>query len=155
MNHLLVKPPTFGRNLVLALRHACTPYSARETAGLARTRFMDETGMRYSFVQNTKPQTIGNGLADSPVMLLAWIYEKLHDWTDDYAWTADGVLTLISLYWFSAAGPAASVRIYYEAMNAEAPLALGTQDSRDYIPYVKLGVARFPEEISIVPDTWA
>ena len=33
------------------------------------------------------------GLADSPVALLAWIYEKSHDWTDDYPWTDDEILT--------------------------------------------------------------
>lgn len=39
--------------------------------------------------QATKPQTIGYSLADSPVGLLAWIYEKLVSWTDDYPWTDD------------------------------------------------------------------
>ena len=37
--------------------------------------------------QATKPQTLGYGLADSPVGLLAWIYEKLVDWADGYPWT--------------------------------------------------------------------
>ncbi len=39
--------------------------------------------------QATKPQTIGYSLADSPVGLLAWIYEKLVSWTDEYPWTDD------------------------------------------------------------------
>jgi hypothetical protein len=38
-------------------------------------------------VQSTRPQTLGYGLADSPVGMLAWIYEKLVQWTDSYPWT--------------------------------------------------------------------
>ena len=36
-----------------------------------------------------KPQTLGYGMTDSPVGLLAWIYEKLVSWTDNYPWTDD------------------------------------------------------------------
>jgi hypothetical protein len=82
--------------------------------------------------QSTKPQTIGFSLADSPVGLLAWIYEKLVVCSEAYPWTDDeggstlilylfqanctsfAVLTWGSIYWFSRAGPPASVRIYYE-----------------------------------------
>lgn len=47
-------------------------------------------------MQSTKPQTIGYSLADSPVGLLAWIYEKLINWVDDYPWTDDeGLLTVL------------------------------------------------------------
>jgi hypothetical protein len=87
--------------------------------------------------QSQQPQTLGYSLADSPAGLLAWIYEKLVKWTDEYPWTDDegmsignrswsgcrltsiyAVLTWISIYWFSRAGPAASTRIYYEYRNA-------------------------------------
>ena len=39
--------------------------------------------------QSTKPQTLGYSLADSPVGMLAWIYEKLIAWTHEYPWTDD------------------------------------------------------------------
>lgn len=45
--------------------------------------------MGYFTEQATQPQTIGYSLADSPVGLLAWIYEKLINWTDDYPWEDD------------------------------------------------------------------
>ncbi len=35
------------------------------------------------------PQTLSYALADSPVGLLAWIYEKLVKWTDGYEWGDD------------------------------------------------------------------
>jgi hypothetical protein len=53
-------------------------------------------------------------LSDSPTGLLAFIYEKLHDWTDDYPWTDEEILMWISIYWFSEAGPCASGYIYRE-----------------------------------------
>ena len=45
--------------------------------------------MGYFAEQSTKPQTIGYSLADSPVGLLAWVYEKLVSWSDSYPWTDD------------------------------------------------------------------
>lgn len=45
--------------------------------------------MGYFAIQSTRPQTIGYSLADSPVGLLAWIYEKLIVWTDSYQWSDD------------------------------------------------------------------
>jgi len=44
-------------------------------------------GHGYYAVQSTRPQTLGYSLADSPVGMLAWIYEKLVQWTDSYPWT--------------------------------------------------------------------
>lgn len=98
-----------------------TEYTAAEQAGLEHTCEFLVHGTGYDSEQSTKPSTSGYALADSPVALLAWIYEKLHDWTDAYPWTDDEVLTWVSLYWFSAAGPAASCRIYYEVKNDNRP----------------------------------
>jgi hypothetical protein len=39
-------------------------------------------GSGYLAIQNSRPQTIGYGLADSPLLQLAWIAEKVHEWTD-------------------------------------------------------------------------
>lgn len=35
-------------------------------------------------------------------------------WTDDYPWTTDEILTWISIYYFSTAGPGANIYTYYE-----------------------------------------
>ena len=56
---------------------------------MAATKKFMENGMGYFGIQSTKPQTLGFSLADSPVGLLAWIYEKLVAWTDSYSWTDD------------------------------------------------------------------
>ena len=52
-------------------------FSSHEKQALAATKSFVETGMGYYAVQTTKPQTLGYSLADSPVGMLAWIYEKL------------------------------------------------------------------------------
>ncbi|KAL8763460.1 MAG: hypothetical protein Q9194_007344, partial [Teloschistes cf. exilis] len=64
-----------------------------ERTGLDRTNWFTTQGMGYSSLQSTKPQTLAYSLASSPCGLLAWIYEKLHDWTDAYPWTDDEILT--------------------------------------------------------------
>ncbi|KAH9037761.1 alpha/beta-hydrolase [Lactarius hengduanensis] len=94
----------------------------------------------------TKPQTLGFSLADSPVGLLAWIYEKLVAWSDAYPWTDDEVLTWISIYWFSRAGPAASVRIYYEYAHLDNPKRARFPETS-----VPVGFSFFPKEVMQLP----
>ncbi len=154
INLILASAPKFSKTPILALQHAISPYSARETDGLARTAWFDGEGFGYNMLQSTKPQTIGHSLADSPVALLSWIYEKLHDWTDKYSWTDDEILTWVSIYWFSTAGPAASVRIYYEATHPLPQATMSTFTLREWVPRVKLGLAYFPRDIRVVPKTW-
>jgi hypothetical protein len=36
-------------------------------------------GSGYLAIQNSRPQTIGYGLTDSPLLQLAWIAEKVHE----------------------------------------------------------------------------
>ena len=127
-----------------------TELTDAEKVGLARTEWFRKEGRGYFEEQSTRPQTIGYSLTDSPVGLLAWIYEKLHDWTDNYPWTDDEILTWISIYYFSTAGPAASQRIYYENYHTSPPSMLARGAYID----VKLGVARFPKELVLVPKIW-
>lgn len=66
-----------------------TPFNSDDRAALARSAEYHSKGNGYMIQQSTKPQTLGYLLADSPVGLLAWIYEKLVLWTDNYGWTDD------------------------------------------------------------------
>ncbi|KAF9005507.1 Alpha/Beta hydrolase protein [Cyathus striatus] len=94
-------------------------------------------------------QTLGYSLADSPAGLLAWIYEKLVNWTDNYPWNDDEVLTWISIYWFSRAGPAASIRIYYETFQTDE-----FTNPRVRNPTIPTGYSYFPKEIVRLPRRW-
>ncbi|KAF2734453.1 alpha/beta-hydrolase, partial [Polyplosphaeria fusca] len=145
------KPTSPLAFLTFLTKHLLNWYTPAEKAGLARTASIQASGMGYLRLQSTKPQTLGYSLSDSPAGLLAWIYEKLHDWTDAYPWTDDEICTWASLYWFSAAGPAASVRIYFEAFRGEITAGgIGAM----WVPGVKLGLAYFPMEVVRVPREW-
>lgn len=154
INMIRASAPTFSKHPLLALRHALKPYDAREKAGFARTQWFANEGSGYRLEQSTKPQTLGYALHDSPVALLAWIYEKLHDWTDGYPWTDDEILTWVSIYYFSTAGPAASLRIYYEATHSGQG-GVSRDRTQEWIGNVKLGMAHSPRELTVVPSTWA
>lgn len=152
--------PSFTSQPLLALWHALTPYSARDKEGFERSKWFLEEGTGYRLLQSTKPQTLGYALQDSPVALLAWIYEKLHDWTDGYSWTDDEILTWVSIYWFSTAGPAASLRIYYEALHGDesndgnASTIVSRDRASQWIGKVKLGLCHSPRELTVVPHSW-
>ncbi|KAI0259497.1 alpha/beta-hydrolase [Gloeopeniophorella convolvens] len=139
--------PTFWASPVQYIKHNILPYTALERQGLARRQQFIASGRGYYLEHATRPQTIGYNLSDSPVGMLAWIYEKLVAWTDSYPWTDDEILTWISIYWFSRAGPAASVRIYYEIGGSGESMNL----PRATIPY---GVSYFPKEIASAPKAF-
>lgn len=88
--------------------------------------------------------------ADSPTALLSWIYEKLKSWSDDYPWTDDEILTWVSLYYFSIAGPEACIYHYYEALHGK---VISLPAVQGYID-VPLGIADFPIEIYSAPKAW-
>jgi hypothetical protein len=149
--------PKWTSNPILAAQEALTAYNKREKEGFERSAWFLNEGYGYHVLQSTKPQTIGYALADSPVALMAWIYEKLHDWTDDYLWTEEEVCTWLSIYWFSTAGPAASIRIYYESVHSwySGKLDKVTRARvNEYIPRVKIGMSHFPMDIRVYPKTW-
>lgn len=154
INMIRANPPSFSSNPFTALQHAVTPYTSEEKKGLERSKWFLEQGSGYRLLQSTKPQTLSYAFADSPVALLAWIYEKLHDWTDAYPWTDDEILTWISIYWFSTAGPNAHVRIYYEATHNWTEKFPGRDRASEWVGDVKLGLAFFPKELSVVPRVW-
>ncbi|KAK6953063.1 hypothetical protein Daesc_005362 [Daldinia eschscholtzii] len=150
INFIYAFPPTLLSSPLLYLQHRLGLYSASEKAGLERTRWFAENGSGYRHIQGTKPHTPGFALVDSPVALLAWIYEKLVDWTDAYPWTDEEVLTWIAIYAFSEAGPDASLRLYYETVHnsKDALFASG------WIGKVPLGLSYFPRDLTVVPSSW-
>lgn len=154
INMIRASPPTFASQPALALQHALTPYTKAELDGIKRSDWFLDQGQAYRILQATKPQTISYAFADSPVTLLAWIYEKLVDWTDEYPWTDDEILTWVSIYWFSAAGPNAHVRIYYEAQHNPTKQVPNRDRAAQWVDHVKLALAYFPKELSVVPRVW-
>jgi pimeloyl-ACP methyl ester carboxylesterase len=91
---------------------------------LGHARYADEfehVGWDYQEIQSTKPQSLGQGLSDSPLGLASWIVEKWYDWSDhegDFskAFTKDDILTNVMIYWVTNSGTS-SARIYYESRH--------------------------------------
>ena len=115
----------------------------------ARMEYYKQWDSGYSTQQGTRPQTLGYGLVDSPVAQAAWIYEKLHFWSD-HAGDAcavlgrDRVLDNVMLYWLTASG-ASSARLYWESFG------------KTRMGAVQLPAAgsAFPKEILPAPRSWA
>ena len=89
---------------------------AFEQAAVASLTHWEEKGSGYYKQQSTRPQTLGYGLADSPVGQAAWIYEKMWAWSDNQgnpedALTLDEMLDNIMLYWLPGTATS-SARLY-------------------------------------------
>lgn len=85
---------------------------------LERMEAFRTEGSGYLAIQQSRPQTIGYGLLDSPLLQLAWIAEKFHEWTD-LPIDRDQLLTTVSLYWFTGAGITAAHTLYDQAHAAD------------------------------------
>jgi len=85
---------------------------------LDRMETFRKEGSGYLAIQNSRPQTIGYGLADSPPLQLAWIAEKVCEWTD-LPVARDQVLTTVSLYWFTGCGATAAHTLYDQAHSSD------------------------------------
>ncbi|EPS39951.1 hypothetical protein H072_6362 [Dactylellina haptotyla CBS 200.50] len=153
LNHVWwVAPPKLTKNPFLWLQYNLQPHSERDKTFLKRRSWFLTQGFGYNHLQGTKPQTVGYSLQDSPVGLLAWIYEKMHDWTDDYKWTDDEILTWVSIYAYSKSGPTASGRIYYNDRHRpqeEMAMVYGPVQSS-----VPIGYSLFPLDIIVFPVAW-
>jgi pimeloyl-ACP methyl ester carboxylesterase len=135
--------------------------TSEERAALEAVTTFRTSGNGYLIEQNTRPQTIGYALLDSPLALAAWMLD--HD-TDAYykisrafvdgqpsgGLTRDHVLDNITMYWLTGTG-ASAARSYWE--NTQAAMAAAGKPRPD----VKLptGFTTFPGEIFRAPRSWA
>jgi epoxide hydrolase len=125
-----------------------------EQAMLASARRYDEEYSGYYKLQNSRPQSIGFSLADSPVGLAAWIYALFQDVSDsggnpEKVFSLDEMLDDIMLYWLPNAG-ASSARLYWEGMQA---MRSGGMPS---VPMkTPTGISMFPGEQLRLSRRWA
>ena len=123
-----------------------------EQAMLADMKRYEAEQSGYMKLQNTRPQSVGFALADSPVGLAAWIYALFQDVTDsggkpERVIALDHMLDDIMLYWLPNTG-ASSARFYWD--NAEGQGGMPA----DQIPLLA-GVSMFPGEAVRLSRRWA
>jgi pimeloyl-ACP methyl ester carboxylesterase len=125
--------------------------SAKERAAFDQLEAFYRDNSAYAAMMNTRPQTIGYSLVDSPVGMAAWMYEKISQWTYSggdplKVLTRDEILDDFSLYWLTATG-ASAARIYWEDHS-------NNFNARGVID-LPVAVTVFPGEIFRAPKTWA
>ena len=129
-----------------------------EKGYLARFQWYQAKDNGYSTQHATRPQTVGYGLADSPVGQMAWIVEKFHGWTDcghqpggqsvgghpEKALSKDHMLDTVMFYWLTNSA-ASSARLYWHSFRSFGAGQIG----------VPTGCSLFPQEIMRLSRRWA
>ncbi|CAN7426816.1 epoxide hydrolase family protein [Caulobacter sp. LjRoot300] len=125
--------------------------SAKERSAFDQLEVFYRDNSAYAAMMNTRPQTIGYALVDSPVGMAAWMYEKISQWTYSggdplKVLTRDEILDDLSLYWLTETG-ASAARIYWEDHT-------NNFNARGVID-LPVAVSVFPGEIFRAPKSWA
>jgi pimeloyl-ACP methyl ester carboxylesterase len=114
----------------------------------------------YALIQSSKPQSLAQGLNDSPVGLAAWLVEKFRAWSDcdgdiESCFTKDELLTHIMIYW-ATESIGSSFLTYYDYANASA-LTWMKEGVKKLTGSSKVpaAFALFPKDISQPPREWA
>lgn len=125
--------------------------SAKERGAFDQLEAFYRDNSAYAAMMNTRPQTIGYSLVDSPVGMAAWMYEKIAQWTysggqPERVLTRDEIIDDIALYWLTGTG-ASAARIYWEDHS-------NNFNARGLID-LPVAVSVFPGEIFRAPKSWA
>jgi pimeloyl-ACP methyl ester carboxylesterase len=149
-------PGTVPADVLRHLRNfdpAPAELSDHEKVAYERLLHFYRDGFGYAAMMNQSPQTIGYALADSPVAMAAYYYDKFAEWTDsdgdpEKVFRYDEMLDAITLYWLTNTG-ASSSRSYWEGAKAGG----GPFNAVD-IPKLAVAVSVFPGEIYPAPRSW-
>jgi hypothetical protein len=125
-------------------------YTPAEKERLSRTfDWFKNTNSAYGLIHASKPHTLGFAMHDSPMGLLAWIYDKLILWTDGYPWTPREIITWTLLHYFP--GPTTAMMMYHE--NAHEATCVEGSWAQKYIRQ-PCGFSVFPKELAMMPRSW-
>jgi pimeloyl-ACP methyl ester carboxylesterase len=151
-------PATVPARVATALQNgepAPTGLSAKEQAAFGSLRKLYTKGSGYAGMMVTRPQTLGYGLADSPVALAAFFLDKFNEWTysdgnAERSLTKDEMLDDITLYWFTNTGTS-SAQLYWENNNNN----FNAKEQKTAEISVPVAITVFPGEIYQAPRSWA
>jgi pimeloyl-ACP methyl ester carboxylesterase len=150
-------PATVPEDVATALQSgdpAPTGLSEKEKAAFASMGKLYTRGSGYAAMMMTRPQTLGYGLADSPVALAAFFLDKFNDWTysdgnAERSLTKDEMLDNITLYWLTNTGTS-SARLYWENNTNN----FNVREQKTVEISVPVAVTVFPGEIYQAPRSW-
>src|SRR5262249_43069757 len=151
-NNMPGTPPPRGLRLICNRDPAPPTFSRAEKNAFPGLQDFYWEGVGYAQMMNTRPQTLGYALADSPVGMLAFFYDKFSEWTYERverALTRDEILDDVTLYWLTNTGTSSS-RSYWDAAQAG-----GGPFNAVEITKVPVAVTIFPGEIYRAPRSWA
>jgi pimeloyl-ACP methyl ester carboxylesterase len=143
-------------NMVNLLTEDATPATPEEKDLICRRAQILDLEAGYSHEQETRPQTLGVAMADSPVGAAAWILEKFGKWADLLT-TADGtpdiwskfseeqLLTNIMLYVAPSSMVSATWMYHGKRLEGSQVFPAGTRIR------VPTGVAAFPDPVFLPP----
>ncbi|MGG5823103.1 epoxide hydrolase family protein [Falsiroseomonas sp. HW251] len=129
-------------------------FSRVEKEAVASLDYFYHKGFGYAEMMNTRPQTLGYSLSDSPVGMAAFFYDKFTEWTHsgrepERSLRRDEMLDDITLYWVTNTGTSSS-RSYWDAAQGG-----GGPFNAVEISTVPVAVTVFPGEIYRAPRSWA
>lgn len=130
--------------------------SAADAERATRFNAFRAEGTGYLHLQSTRPQTLAYGLTDSPVAQLAWIVEKIAEWSDPATSSAedavgrDRLLTTVAIFWFTQTGWS-SAHALYEGMQVFRRFAAAPADAGGWEapPTPPAGASIFAADFSV------
>jgi pimeloyl-ACP methyl ester carboxylesterase len=128
-------------------------FTEAEKTAFAGLEYFYRKGFGYAEMMNTRPQTLGYSLADSPAGMLAFYYDKFTEWTHsnrepEKVLSRDDMLDNVTLYWLTNTGTSSS-RSYWDAAQSGG----GPFNAFD-ITRIPVAVTVFPGEIYRAPRNW-
>ena len=131
-------------------------FTPAEQTALEELEARSATASAYSAVHQTRPQTIGYALLDSPAGLCAWLAEKMLAWcgrdgSGSPTLSRDQVLDGVSLYWLTGTG-ASAARLYWESIAEVSSWFTSGGGAPITVP---TGASVFPFEVPRPSRRWA
>jgi microsomal epoxide hydrolase len=143
-------------NMVNLHAKDAAPTTPEEKDFVARREALADWETGYSHEQETRPQTLGVAMADSPVGVAAWILEKFGKWADlrtkvdggPDIWSKfseEELLTNIMLYVATSSAVTATWIYHGKRLEGSDKFPAGTHIA------VPTGVAAFPDPVFVPP----
>jgi pimeloyl-ACP methyl ester carboxylesterase len=124
--------------------------SGKELAAFQSLDIFYKKRRAYAGIMGTRPQVIGQALADSPVGLAAFMYD--YNDAEPQRLLANGdFLDDVTLYWLTNTATS-SARLYWETSGQSVILAAAQKTSEIALP---VAISVFPEEVYRAPESWA